>query len=329
MSEWSAIQSGGKTLPEFNRLRRQYLSDFHAHTGRNVILFASGWLQHKEPPYTMITDADVRPIAEICRNLGPEALDLVLHSEGGILAPTEKIVTGIRAKFPHVRIVVPQYAMSAAALMCCAADEIVMDDCASLGPIDPQFLLSTSEVVRFVPARAVLDEGGNPKAAVVNPERYSGDSKTMTRHHPALRVECANLVSLSRTLAARWLNAYMFHDAADASSGPLSARFRRLTAMVDEKFNTRTSRATKIADWWSDYEKFKSHERHISRDELRRQGLNVADLECDPTMWSICRLLMFSMLGTFTETGVAKIIENHRGESYIIDNSGRVEVEGL
>src|SRR5207248_2587027 len=70
-------------------------------------------------------------------------LDLLIHSPGGFPEATEGIVDEIRAKFPDdVRAIVPAFAKSAATMMAFAADQILIDEQAELGPIDPQMVTS-------------------------------------------------------------------------------------------------------------------------------------------------------------------------------------------
>src|SRR4029077_972851 len=68
---------------------------------------------------------------------GPK-LDIMIHSPGGSAEATETIVEEIRRKFERVRFIIPSYAKSAATMMAMSGNEILMDEDAELGPIDPQ-----------------------------------------------------------------------------------------------------------------------------------------------------------------------------------------------
>ena len=70
-------------------------------------------------------------------------LDLILHSPGGSLEAAEQIVTYLRSKYDNIRAIVPQNAMSAATMIACACDEIMMGKHSALGPIDPQITVPT------------------------------------------------------------------------------------------------------------------------------------------------------------------------------------------
>lgn len=65
-------------------------------------------------------------------------IDIVLHTPGGLVLAAEQIAHAlIRHKGP-VTVFIPHYAMSGGTLIALAADKIVMDPNAVLGPVDPQ-----------------------------------------------------------------------------------------------------------------------------------------------------------------------------------------------
>jgi ClpP class serine protease len=65
-------------------------------------------------------------------------IDLVLHTPGGLVLPTEQIARALRNHPAKVSVMIPHYAMSGGTLLALAADEILMDENAVLGPVDPQ-----------------------------------------------------------------------------------------------------------------------------------------------------------------------------------------------
>lgn len=65
-------------------------------------------------------------------------IDLILHTPGGLVLATEQIAMAICRHQGKVTVFVPHYAMSGGTLLALAADEIVMDENAVLGPVDPQ-----------------------------------------------------------------------------------------------------------------------------------------------------------------------------------------------
>lgn len=65
-------------------------------------------------------------------------IDLVLHTPGGLVLAAEQIACALKRHPGKVTVFVPHYAMSGGTLVVMAADEIVMDPNAVLGPVDPQ-----------------------------------------------------------------------------------------------------------------------------------------------------------------------------------------------
>ena len=65
-------------------------------------------------------------------------IDLILHTPGGLVLASEQIAHALRKHPAKVTVMVPHYAMSGGTLISLAADEIIMDENAVLGPVDPQ-----------------------------------------------------------------------------------------------------------------------------------------------------------------------------------------------
>jgi ClpP class serine protease len=67
-----------------------------------------------------------------------QPIDLILHTPGGLLLAAEQIAKALVEHKGKVTVFIPHYAMSGGTLIALAADEIVMDPNAVLGPVDPQ-----------------------------------------------------------------------------------------------------------------------------------------------------------------------------------------------
>jgi len=81
-------------------------------------------------------------------------IDLLLHTPGGLVLAAEQIAHAVRAHPARVTVLVPHYAMSGGTLIALAADEIVMDAHAVLGPVDPQLGdMPASAILRVVRAK--------------------------------------------------------------------------------------------------------------------------------------------------------------------------------
>jgi ClpP class serine protease len=78
-------------------------------------------------------------------------IDLVVHTPGGLVLASEQIARALHRHPAKVTVLVPHYAMSGGTLIALAADEILMDDAAVLGPVDPQLGdLPAAALVRVV-----------------------------------------------------------------------------------------------------------------------------------------------------------------------------------
>jgi ClpP class serine protease len=89
-------------------------------------------------------------------------LDLLVHTPGGLVLASEQIARALDRHPARVTVIVPHYAMSGGTLLALAADEIVMDENAVLGPVDPQVgawpAASIVKVVETKPLERVNDE---------------------------------------------------------------------------------------------------------------------------------------------------------------------------
>jgi len=89
------------------------------------------------------------------------AIDLVIHTPGGIVLAAMQIARAVEAHKAKVTVYVPVYAMSGGTLIALAADEIVMGEFSVLGPIDPQIAgLPAASIVKArdsKPVESVFD----------------------------------------------------------------------------------------------------------------------------------------------------------------------------
>jgi ClpP class serine protease len=82
---------------------------------------------------------DSEAVLRAIRLIPPEQpIDIILHTPGGLVLAAEQITKALVEHKGKVTVFVPHYAMSGGTLIALAADEIVMDANAVLGPVDPQ-----------------------------------------------------------------------------------------------------------------------------------------------------------------------------------------------
>jgi ClpP class serine protease len=81
---------------------------------------------------------DAESIMKQVREAGNKPIDLILHTPGGLVIAAEQISRVLQAHPASITVIVPQFAMSGGTFVALAADQILMDTHAMLGPVDPQ-----------------------------------------------------------------------------------------------------------------------------------------------------------------------------------------------
>src|SRR6195256_6133461 len=101
------------------------------------------------PVSSSISIEDSEAVLRAIRLTPPEQpIDVILHTPGGLVLAAEQIAKALVQRKAKVTAFVPHYAMSGGSLIALAAEEIVMDRNAVLGPVDPQ--------IGDVPAASIL-----------------------------------------------------------------------------------------------------------------------------------------------------------------------------
>lgn len=89
-------------------------------------------------------------------------IDLVMHTPGGLVLAAHQIARALTRHPSKVTTFIPHYAMSGGTLLALASDEIVMDENAVLGPVDPQIgnhpAVSLLKLVAHKPIEKISDE---------------------------------------------------------------------------------------------------------------------------------------------------------------------------
>lgn len=149
---------------EFRRV--QAIKEFERQRRSRVIL-----LIHRQESISLlgiplsryITIEDSEQVLRAIRLTPPDVpIDLILHTPGGLVLATEQIARALIRHPAKVSVFVPHYAMSGGTMLALAADEIVMDANAVLGPVDPQLgnfpAASILRVVEEKPIDKINDE---------------------------------------------------------------------------------------------------------------------------------------------------------------------------
>jgi len=294
MPNWNDIVAevgGVKQQSPFDIVRRKYLKKVNEITGRNVIIYYSGWLQKPGQPNEDINDQDkegfMTTINGLDRGLG---LDLILHTPGGSATATESLVDYLRSMFDiNIRAFVPQLAMSAGTMVACACSSIFMGRESSLGPIDPQ--------LNGVSAHGVIEEFEQARKDMAAPDHREAVplwQPIIAKYPPTFIGDCVKAVTWSRSLVKSWLESGMF-----AGGGLKDTDFERILEGLE-------NHALTLA-----------HDRHLSAADCRRLGLKILSLEENPALQDAVLSLHHACMVTFMGTAAVKIIENHSGTAFI------------
>jgi membrane-bound ClpP family serine protease len=275
-------------------IRRKYLAQLSELTGRNTIIYYSGWLQKGELERQGITGFQVNDddkngfmatIHELDRDKG---LDLLLHTPGGDTAATESLVDYLRSMFgTDIRAIVPQLAMSAGTMIALATKEIIMGKHSSLGPIDPQF--------GGIAAHGVVEEFKRAGDEIQkNPLMANLWVPIISKYTPTLIGECQKALAWSEAMVRNWLETGMLKDDADKST------------KIDN-----------IIKAFGDHALTLSHARHLGIKRVQDAGVVVSALEQDQALQEAVLTVHHSCIQTLADTGAIKLIENQNGVAHM------------
>lgn len=285
------LKAAGNT---FDVIRRKYLARLNRITGRNVIVYYSGWLQKGDLQRLgfrgfELNDGDKNGFMTTINRLDrSKGLDLLLHTPGGTTAATESLVDYLRATFgSNIRAVIPQIALSAGTMVALACKEIVMGKHSSLGPTDPQ--------IAGRPAHAVIEEFKRAAREIAkDPATIPLWQPIIANYTPTLIGECEKAIAWSKEMMKEWLITGMFAGDRDAER-----------------------KANRVIRELGDHALTKSHARHISMEAAKKHGLKVAALEDDKRLQDAVLTVHHACIHTLSATPAFKIIENHLGVAFI------------
>lgn len=235
-------------------------------------------------PNSEIHREDVIGMVDLLHNVIPGTpIDLLLHSPGGNIDAAEKLITLIRKRAGNapVRVIVPDYAKSAATLMALGADAIVMSDSSELGVIDPQIdMPNANGHLQSLSAQSYLDAFHlHAKNLKDNPEDPVAHLM-LSKMEPTTVRKLERMTKRSRAIAEALL----------------------ATAMIKDE-----GEATRIANELSDTKKWHSHGQMISHEAAGKIGLSVTYLPPHDNLWQLYwRLLCLQLTAA---NGPVKLFE--------------------
>lgn len=281
--------------PDWDIVRRAKLKALEDYTKRPVLLYAADFLNTNKARAVgnelQIDFNDKHGFHEIIDKINDKAVDIIIHSPGGLPDAAESLVAILRNKFDHIRFIVPNIAKSAATMMAMSANEVLMDGDAELGPVDPQLVFKKGDgSIIQAPAQAIVDQFEEAQTLIgKDASKLPAWLPILQQYGPSLYKEAKNAIELSAKLVEEWLTAYMFAGQAD---GP--------------------QKAQAIASYLGDHNQFKSHGRRIGREALQDRGANIKNLEEDAELHNRVLDAYYAVVHTFNG-GAFKLFENSRG----------------
>jgi len=272
---------------------KKYLKRLYKHTKRPTILYVSAFTESDFYGRVLqLGRQDASCFMAAASGADSRELDLILHSPGGTVEATEQILTYLRRRFDHIRIIVPDCALSCATLLACAADRIVLAEHATLGPIDPIVNWSYQGNPYSASAQTLINELAiaqrNINNKKNNPILWLEKLKC---YPPGFSATCKSQIQLSQETAKRWLEAYMFRGQEGAGQ-----------------------KAERISAWLADVRQFVSSQRALMYDQAAAQELKVELLEDDEALADNVMSVFYAGITKFRTSDCVKIIANHLGK---------------
>ena len=286
MPSWSEIfnqfskNKKADQIPFLVKEKQKYLDEISRCTGRNVITYYSGWLQKPTASDVSINDKDINAFMEAVYKLDKsKGVDLILHTPGGEIAATEKIINYLHSIFNgNIRAIVPQMAMSAGSLVAVSCKGIMMGKQSCLGPFDPQ--------IGGIACQSVLKEFEKAKEDIKNNPHALGLWQVIfSKYNPTFLVTCEQAIELSDDLADEILS-----------------------KTISEK-----SKRKEILKAFNNNDTTKVHSRHISKEKCKEVGLTIIDMEDDQHLQDMILSLHHCYMIYLEQTVVTKIVENNIG----------------
>lgn len=292
--EINSLKGAGQDI-----VRRRYLRELSDFTKRDTVIYFSGYHIPRNiniPPAVMsMNQQDIQGFMAALHGLKGDELDIILHSPGGSLEVADQLVQYLRSKYKHIRAIIPQNAMSAATMLACACDEILLGKHSAIGPIDPQIQLpGPNGVMISVPAHTILQDFKQAATEVItNPALANIWAPKLASLPLGFLNFCEQTIELAKIKVESWLSQYMFQG-----KDPQKAK--------------------EISDYLGKFEEHKTHGRPIGYDTAQSIGLNVTRIETNQELQEKLLSVFHATMVTFEVTECLKIIENQNGKGHYV-----------
>ena len=278
-----------RLISSYNKLRQTFMIVYVAAIGKPI-------------PDLALSQDDYYLIHDLLKDVGSNKIDFYIETPGGSGEAAEEVVKCLRNRFEQVSFVVSGEAKSAGTIMVLSADEILMTETGSLGPIDAQvkvgrFIVSAHDYMEWVDGKREEAD----KVGKLNPF----DATMIAQISPGEISGVYHALKYAEDLVVDWLVKYKFKNW-------IVTETRGVTVTEKMKLN----RAQEIAKELTNHAKWRSHGRSIKIRDLEGIGLKVTRVENDGNLnnvvyriQTVCRLL-------FSSTNIYKIFATEKEKAF-------------
>lgn len=287
---------------------RKSISEVEALRGRPLLIYAANMVKPPEGVATSIVTADDLPFAEMVSMVPSDVrdVDILLVTPGGLGHQVAKFVSRLRPRFDSVAFILPSDAMSAGTLWALSGDELLMDERAALGPIDPQV---AGREGRLLPAQALM--------VLVDQIRQRGEARLANGEQPlwtdVVLLRNIDAKELGDAYSATRYSAKLASDS--LKSGALLANVAAEASPTDREIE-----ALRIATMLANHGGWNAHAHGIDRNTAAGLGLKVTHLENRAELGSAVRRLWALLYWAFDNSVIAKVLLS---QQYALFRSGK------
>ena len=109
---------------------------------------------------SQLIEIDADDLSEIFEGVESKNIDILIHTPGGSVNATEKIITVLQNRTDDYRIIVPSWAKSGGTVIALSSSKILLGINSELGPIDPQMAMPE---FGSVPAEFIAEDKSQPQ----------------------------------------------------------------------------------------------------------------------------------------------------------------------
>jgi len=272
----------------------EYIGKVADITGSNVVYYASSFLQKPHLPglYTSINHEDINGFMMVLDGFDPKQnLLLILHTPGGQAEASEAIMGYLRSEFDRIDALVPAYAMSAGTMIVLGCDSVYMWGSSQLGPIDPQLFIED----RQYSGHSIANQFEQAKQDILDDPRMVNVWALVLRAYGPLLQEAQRAMEYGENLVVRWLRKHMFSDQDEAVA---------------------KESAKRVASYFGGAS-HGSHGRRIDRNDAKRLGIKVVNLEDNPALLDAALTLYHLSTVAFEQLPATKLVLSSNGRMWI------------